>query len=130
MGEWYGAKATCTIVTLSLRGTRFDVPADYADALPANSFLRRVLAGTVDVPRDSVGARFIPRNPTHFHTILDVVADPSYAPRLDSEWQRRSLARELVFWGVPCDPALLEHGEDARRRSENAQQAPRAQPKP
>jgi hypothetical protein len=88
------------LVTLSLRGTRFDVPTDYADQLPRSSFLRRVLRGEALVPLDAVGARFIPRNPTHFHLVLDAAVDPSYTPCLEKEWQRVALARELAFWGV------------------------------
>jgi len=121
------ASSRLVIVTLNLRGTRFDIPQDYADLLPGSAFLQRVLRGAADLPLDAVGAKYVSRNPTHFNTVLDMAADPNYEPHLGQEWEQIALGRELAFWGVRMPVPAHSHGHE---RPPTPPQPNRIQPQP
>lgn len=99
---------------LNLRGTRFTVPLDAADAFPS-SRLYTILRNPSDrdCDRDQLGAVFVNRNPLHFHTVLDIAAGgTSLLQELlhsaDASWEKGSLMRELSFWGLGTDDVVLK----------------------
>jgi hypothetical protein len=86
------------VVTLSLSGTRVDVPRDAADRLP-RSYLYNVLRGTARPlpPQDALGAFTFARDPHRFLSVLDLLAaaEANTAHTCDE-----ALAGEARYWGI------------------------------
>jgi hypothetical protein len=116
------------LVTINLRGTRFDVPRDAADHVPG-SRLHRALGGSLTPrpPLDALGALYFNRNPTYFHSVLDVLADDDLRPQFQTQYEMEVFQRELLWWGVTAKRRI--RGESSALGDQAPAQMRPAQPR-